>query len=61
MKTDEISLWCDAESFDDGNACNKHKRKDGRPSSKLEEDVDEHYNFQTDKHGDTYTVPQRRL
>ena len=60
IKTDEISLWCDAESCDD--TCNKRKRKDGGTSSKLEEgDVDEHYKILTEKHGETYSVPQRRL
>ena len=57
MKSDEISLWCDSESCGD-----KRKRKDSGSSSKLEEeDVDEHYKIITEKHGDTYTLPQRRL
>lgn len=62
MKTDEVFLWCDARCSDDGS--NVRKRKSGAPgtSSKLEEeDVDEHYRILTEKHGDMYTVPQRRL
>ena len=66
LKTDEISLWCDAEvhihddKTSDGHG--RHKKRDGGTSSKLdEEDVDEHYKTLTDKHGDTYSVPQRRL
>ena len=40
----------------------KGKRKNGGTSSKLEEDdVDEHYKVVTEKHGDAYSVPQRRL
>lgn len=59
IKTDEISLWCDA---DEGKSESKRKRKENGSSSKQEEeDVDEHYKILTEKHGDTYTVPQRRL
>ena len=39
MKSEEVSLWCDAESRGD-----KRKRKDSGSLSKLvEEDVDKHY------------------
>ncbi len=56
IKTDEISLWCDA---DEGKSESKRKRKENGSSSKQEEeDVDEHYKILTEKHGDTYTVPQ---
>ena len=62
LKTDEISLWCDAEVHDDKTSDGRHKKRDGSTSSRHdEEDVDEHYKTLTDKHGDTYSVPQRRL
>ena len=59
LKSEEIPLWCDAESHDkklDG----KGKKRSGGTSSKLEEDV-ELFKTLTDKHGDNYSVPQRRL
>ena len=61
LKSEEISLWCDAEPHDkksDG----KSKKRNGSTSSRLEEeDVDEHFKILTEKHGDAYSVPQRRL
>ncbi len=38
-----------------------HKRDSGTSSKLDEEDVDEHYKTLTNKHGDTYSVPQLRL
>ena len=64
IKSDDISLWCDAETQgpSDKKSEGKGRRKTGASSSKLEEDnVDKHFRILTEKHGDTYSVPQRRL
>ena len=62
LKSEEIPLWCDAESHDDKKLDGKGKKRRGGTSSKLEEeDVDELFKTLTDKHGDNYSVPQRRL
>ena len=60
LKSEEISLWCDAETHDDKKSDGKGKNRSGGTSLKLqEEDVDEHFQILTEKHGDTYTLPQR--
>ena len=62
VKAEEISLWCDADPHDDKKSDGKGKKRSGGTSSKLEEeDVDEHFQTLTEKHGDTYSLPQRRL
>ena len=62
LKSDEISLWCDAETADDRRSDGKNRKRSGGTSSKLEEeDVDEHFRVLSEKHGDTYSVPQLRL
>ena len=61
LKSEEISLWCDAETHDDKKSDGKSKKRNGGTSSKLEEDVDEHFKILTEKYGDTYSVPKRRL
>ena len=43
---------------DDKTSDGRHKRRDSGTSSKHDEDVDEHYKTLTDKHGDTYSIPQ---
>ena len=58
----EILLWCDAEVSDDKRFDGRRKKRDGSTSSKAdEEDVDEHYKTLTEKHGDSFSVPQKRL
>ena len=60
--SEEISLWSDADTYDDKKLDGKGKKRSGGTSSKLEEeDVDEHIKTLTEKHGDTYSIPQRRL
>jgi len=62
IKSGDISLWCDAETQGDKKVEGKGRKRNGGTSSKLEEDdVDEHFMILTEKHGDTYSVPQRRL
>ena len=62
LKSEEISLWCDADPHDDKKSDGKGKKRNGGTSSRFEEeDVDEHFTTLTEKHGDTYSVPQRRL
>ena len=61
LKSEEIPLWCDAESYDDKKLDGKGTKRSGGTSSKQEEDVDELFKTLTDKHGDNYSVPQRRL
>ena len=62
LKTDEVLLWCDAEVSDDKRSDGRRKKRDGGTSSRLdEEDVDEHYKTLTEKHGDSFSVPQKRL
>ena len=61
-KSDGISLWCDAEIQGDKKLEGRGKIKNGGILSKLEEDdVDKHYKILTEKNGDAYSVPQRRL
>ena len=48
--------------YDDKKSDGKSKKRNGSTSSRLEEDdVDEHFKILTEKHGDVYSVPQRRL
>jgi len=59
IKSGDISLWCDAETQGDKKVEGKGRKRNVGTSSKLEEDdVDEHFRILTEKHGDTYSVPQ---
>ena len=60
LKTEGLSRWYDAEPHDNKNQMGKERS--GSTLSKLEEeDVDEHYQMLTEKHGNTYSLPQKRL
>ena len=59
LKSVEISLWCDADTHNNKKSDGKNKKRNGGTSSKLEEE--DHFEILTEKHGDTYSVPQQRL
>lgn len=59
LKSEEISLWCDVHSHNDKKSDGKSKKRNRGTSSRLEEeDVGDYFYILTEKHGDTYSVPQ---
>ena len=60
-KTEEISLWCDG-GCSSGSKMKRIQNISGGTSFPTEEeDVDEHCKILTEKHGDSFSVPQRHL
>ena len=60
-KTEEISLWCDAGCSSGSKTKRKRKKSGGTSVTTEEQEVDEHDTLLTEKHGESYSVPQRCL